>query len=259
MHIYMLSLFPKMFEGPFNESIVKRAVDRGLVQIDIYNIRDYAQDKHKVVDDYPYGGGAGMVMKPEPLFDAVEAVKKNIASQVHKEGSLSGGEAQDSTSVILLTPQGRLFQQKMAGELAQKPNLILVCGHYEGVDERVREHLVTDEISIGDYVLTGGELAAMVVVDAVVRLLPGALGSSASAEDGSHVMGLLQYPQYTRPPSFRGWEVPATLLSGNHDAIARWRRKQSILRTLKRRPDLLMQAPLTDEERQFVEEEKGAV
>ena len=235
MKIHILTLFSDMFTGPFSESIIKRAIDRGLVTIAIYNIRDYTSDKHHVVDDSPYGGGPGMVLKPEPLFAAVEAIR---------------GEAE--LPVILLTPQGRLFNQRAAEELSHYEEMILICGHYEGVDERVREHLVTDEISIGDYILSGGELAAMVVVDALVRQLPGALGSEESVEEDSHATGLLEYPQYTRPQSFRGWEVPEVLLSGNHAAIARWRREQSLRRTIKRRPDLLERAALSDEERRVI-------
>lgn len=236
MRIDILTLFPNMFSGPFNESIIKRAIDRQLVSIVIHNLRDYTSDKHRIVDDSPYGGGPGMVLKPEPLFAAVEAIK---------------GGAQ--IPVILLTPQGRLFDQRAAEELATYDQMILICGHYEGVDERVREHLVSDEISIGDYVLSGGELAAMVVVDAVVRQLPGALGSEASAGEDSHASGLLEYPQYTRPQLFRGWGVPEVLLSGNHAKIARWRREQSLLRTLRRRPDLVEGAELSTEERRLIE------
>ena len=191
----------------------------------MHNIRDYTHDKHHTVDDYPYGGGAGMVLKPDPIFEAVESIKKEA-----------------ETPVILLTPQGRLFCQKIAQELANYRRLILICGHYEGVDERVSEHLVTDEISIGDYVLSGGEPAAVVVIDGVVRLLPGVLGSAESLLDDSHVSGLLEYPQYTRPPVFRGWSVPEVLLSGNHARIAEWRHEQAIRRTMKRRPELLEKA-----------------
>jgi tRNA (guanine37-N1)-methyltransferase len=227
-----------MFTAPLGESIVRRAIDRGLVQITIYNIRDYATDRHHVVDDSPYGGGPGMVLKPEPLFKAVEAVL--------------GEKGESRLPVLLLTPQGRLFDQQAAQELARYREMVLICGHYEGVDERVRERLVTDEISIGDYILSGGELAAMVVVDAVVRQLPGVLGSEASVVEDSHVGGLLEYPQYTRPQSFRGWEVPEVLLSGNHAAIARWRREHSLRRTIRRRPDLLERAALSEEERRLV-------
>ena len=230
MHIDILTLFPEMFQGPFNFSILKRAIDHGLVSINIHNIRDYTHDKHRTVDDYAYGGGAGMILKPEPIFEAVESIKSGIKQEI---GELP---------VILLTPQGRLFSQQIAQELSTYSRLILICGHYEGVDERVREHLVTDEISIGDYVLSGGELAAMVVVDAVVRLLPGVLGSEASLVDDSHVAGLLEYPQYTRPVEYRGWSVPEVLLSGNHAQIAKWRREQAIRRTQERRPELLDKA-----------------
>ena len=235
MKIHILTLFPDMFAGPFAESIIGRAVNQGLVSIDIYNIRDYAHDKHHVVDDSPYGGGPGMVLKPEPLFEAVEAVREGI-----------------EIPVVLLTPQGRLFNQGVAEELAGREEIILICGHYEGVDERVRQHLVTDEVSIGDYVLSGGEFAAMVVVDAVVRQLPGALGSEESVGDDSHATGLLEYPQYTRPQSFRGWEVPQILLSGNHAEIERWRRGQSLRRTAERRPDLIERAALSEEDRKLM-------
>jgi len=239
MHIHILTLFPNMFSGPFAESIIKRAMDRGLVEISIHNIRDYTWDKHHVVDDYPYGGGQGMVLKPGPIFQAVEAIK---------------GESE--MPVILLTPQGGLFHQRVAEELAKYEEIILICGHYEGVDERVREHLATDEISIGDYILSGGELAAMVVVDAVVRQLPGALGAEGAVREDSHSSGLLEYPQYTRPRVFRRWEVPTVLLSGNHAEIAKWRREQSLLRTLGRRPDLLEGADLSPEERRLLERGK---
>ncbi len=239
MRIDILSLFPKMFDGPFDESIVKRAVDRGLVSLFIHNFREFAHDKHNTVDDYSFGGGEGMVLKPEPLFEAVESIKGTM-------GDSAG-------PVILLTPQGRLFCHQIAQELSKEQNLVLICGHYEGVDERVREHLVTDEISIGEYVLTGGELAAMVVVDSVVRLLPGALGSEQAASEDSYAKGFLEYPQYTRPRVYRGWEVPEVLLSGNHQEIARWRWEQAIERTLLRRPDLLAKASLSKEERELAD------
>lgn len=251
MRIDILTLFPGMFNGPFSESIIQRAIDQRLVSIVIHNIRDYAKDKHGTVDDYPYGGGAGMVLKPEPVFEAVGSIQREIYNQNCLVGINAG-----SSKVILLTPQGRLFRQEVARELAKHSHLILICGHYEGIDERVREHLVTDEISIGDYVLSGGELAAMVLVDAVVRLIPGVLGSAASAEEDSHVHGLLEYPQYTRPSIYRGWAVPEVLLSGNHGQIARWRRQQSLLRTLRRRPELLESASLTSEERQLLDTER---
>lgn len=221
MRIDILTLFPGMFRGPFEESIIKRAVERGLLEIGIHNIRDFAPGRHRVADDYPYGGGAGMVMKPEPVFAAVEAVRR------------------PDSRVILMTPQGRLFTQSTAQDLSRLDHLVLLCGHYEGVDERVRDHLVDDELSIGDYVLTGGELPAMVVVDAVARLVPGVLGAGESAVEESFAAGLLEYPHYTRPPDFRGWRVPQVLLSGNHARISRWRREQSLLRTLRRRPELL--------------------
>ena len=228
-----------MFTGPFSESIVKRAGDKGLIHIRIHNIRDFARDRNHVVDDYAYGGGPGMVMKPGPVFEAVEAVRGPTADP-------------SRSSVILLSPQGRVFNQSIAQELTALDEMTLICGHYEGVDERVREHLATDDISIGDYVITGGELAAMVVVDAVARLIPGSLGSEDSAREDSLADGLLQHPQYTRPPSYRGWPVPDVLLSGNHAAIAEWRRHQTLLRTLKRRPDLLEKAHLTDEDWAFL-------
>jgi len=243
VHIDILTLFPEMFQGPFSTGIFKRAIDQKLVSVGIHNIRDYTHDKHHTVDDYPYGGGAGMILKPEPIFEAVELIKSGIHSE-QEDGVLP---------IILLTPQGRPFSQQIAHELSKYSNLILICGRYEGVDERVCEHLVTDEISIGDYVLSGGELAAMVVVDAVVRLLPGVLGSEVSSWDESHTTGLLEYPQYTRPAVYREWSVPEVLLSGNHAQVAKWRREQAILRTLKRRPELLDKANLCLEERQLAD------
>jgi len=225
MHFDVFTLFPDMFQGPFTESILKRAQERGLLSIALHDIRAVATDKHHIVDDYPYGGGAGMVMKPEPIFAAIEAVY-------------------ESGPIILLTPQGRLFNQQIARALAQEQRVTLLCGHYEGIDERVRQHLVTDEISIGDYVLTGGELAAMVVVDAVSRLIPGVLGADASIQEESHSGNLLEYPHYTRPPEFRGWRVPDILLSGHHAQVARWRRKESLRRTRERRPDLFARVDL---------------
>ena len=241
MRVDIFSLFPEMFKGPCDNSMLKLAKKQGLVDINIHNIRDYTHDRHHTTDDYAYGGGAGMIIKPEPVFEAVETVKIN-APEMHGK----------KASVILLTPQGRKFCQPIANELAGYDWLFLVCGHYEGVDERIREYLATDEISIGDYVLTGGEPAAIVVVDAVVRLLPGVLGSGESLLDESHTAGLLEYPQYTRPELFREWKVPEILLSGNHGEIARWRRQQAIKRTLERRPDLLAEADLTQQERKYV-------
>ena len=247
MRIDILTLFPQMFQSPFSVGIIKRAINRKLVWVNIHNIRDYTHDKHHTADDYPYGGGAGMVLKPEPIFEAVESIKSDISLK----------RVVGASPIILLTPQGRLFSQQVALELSKYGHLILICGHYEGIDERVREYLVTDEISIGDYVVSGGELAAMVVVDAVVRLLPGVLGSEASALDDSHATGLLEYPQYTRPPVYRGWAVPKVLLSGNHAQIAKWRSEQAIIRTLKRRPELLDKANLCLEEGQLVERLKN--
>lgn len=244
MRIDVLTIFPQMFDVPFSFGIFKRAIDQKLVNINLHNIRDYTHDKHHTVDDYPYGGGPGMVFKPEPIFEAVAAVKAEVAAEP---------EATEPP-VILLTPQGRLFNQQIAMELSCYRHLIMLCGHYEGVDERVVEHLVTDEISIGDYVLTGGELPALVVIDAVIRLLPGVLGSEESAQEDSHVNGLLEYPQYTRPPVFRDWPVPEALLSGNHAQIARWRRQQVIRRTLERRPDLIDTSKLGQEEKLLVEQ-----
>jgi tRNA (guanine37-N1)-methyltransferase len=236
MRIDVLTLFPQLFDILLSQSILKRAVEQKLVKINLVNFRDYAHDKHHTVDDYSYGGGPGMVLKPEPIFEAVDAIKVTL-------------NLKDAcpVPVILLSPAGRLFTQKVAGELAKYDHLILICGHYEGVDERVREHLATDEISIGDYVLTGGELPAMVVIDAVARLLPGVLAETSALEE-SHSEGLLEYPQYTRPPAYQGWPVPEVLLSGNHTRIARWRREQAIQRTAERRPELLEKASLTPKE-----------
>jgi tRNA (guanine37-N1)-methyltransferase len=230
MHFDIFTLFPGMFTGPFDESILKRAQERGLLSIALHNIRDATSDKHHIVDDYPYGGGAGMVMKPEPIFKAIEAV--------HQDGP-----------VIYLTPQGRLFNQEIARDLAQEERITLLCGHYEGIDERVCQHLVTDEISLGDYVLTGGELAAMILVDAVSRLLPGVLAEDSTAEE-SHTSHTLEYPQYTRPLDFRGWKVPDILLSGHHENVAKWRRKEALRRTRERRPDLFVQLDLSSKQDQ---------
>lgn len=242
MRFDILTIFPGMFAGPLSESILKRAQEKGIISINVHNIRDWACDKHRTTDDYPYGGGVGMVMKPEPIFSAVE----DIVSQV----SLPPGEC---SQIILLSPSGRIFNQAIAQALAEKKHLVLICGRYEGVDERVREHLATDEISIGDYVLSGGELPAMVLVDAVSRLVPGVLGAAESTIEESFAQGLLEYPQYTRPPVFRGWSVPDVLLSGNHAAIARWRREQALRRTFERRPDLLSHAELSDEDRLYLQ------
>ena len=241
MRIDILTLFPEMFAGPFDASIVARARAAGVLEIALHNPRDYATDKHHIVDDYAYGGGPGMVMKPEPIFACVDAVRPM---------------ADPPGRVVLLTPQGRLLNHQVVVELAAEQRLIVICGHYEGVDERVRDALVDDEISIGDYVLSGGEPAAMVLVDAVARHQPGVLGSELSLEEESHAQGLLEYPQYTRPPDFRGMAIPDVLLSGHHAEIAKWRRRQSVLRTARRRPDLLASAELTAEERQAVENER---
>lgn len=238
MQIDVLTLFPAMFEGPFTESILKRAQEKRLLSLHLHDIRNYTSDKHRSVDDTPYGGGGGMVMMPGPLIEAVEAVRG----------------ADTHVPVVLLTPQGRVFTQRVAQELAQHPRLLLICGRYEGVDERVRQTVVTDEISIGDYVLTGGELAAMVIVDAVARLIPGVLGARWGAQEDSHAMGLLEYPHYTRPPEYRGLAVPDVLLAGDHAAIERWRRLEAIRRTWRRRPDLLLNAELSPEERWFLAE-----
>ena len=242
MRIDILTLFPEMFASPFGCGIFKRATEQGLVSMHVRNIRDYTHDRHHTVDDTPFGGGAGMVLKPEPIFESVEAVKAEW--EVPDAGQMP---------VILLSPQGRLFSQLVAQELSRHSHMILICGRYEGVDERVAQYVATDEISIGDYVLSGGELAAMVIVDTVVRLLPGVVGSTESVLEESHTTGLLEYPQYTRPAMYRGWEVPPVLLSGNHAEIVRWRRKQALLRTLQRRPELLSKAALCVEERQLVE------
>jgi tRNA (guanine37-N1)-methyltransferase len=277
----VFTLFPEVIEPYLQSSILQRARQRGLVEVALYNIRDWTADKHHITDDEPYGGGGGMVMKPEPIFTSVESVLG----------------APPACPVILLTPQGRLFTQEVAFELAgpalrsftqsgeevlqtetdavlpeppetgpvnegqpEPARLALICGRYEGFDERVREHLATDEISIGDYVLTGGELAAMVVIDSVTRVIPGVLGDPTGAMDDSHASGLLEYPHYTRPPEFRGWRVPDILLSGDHAKVDRWRREQALLRTRQRRPDLLARASLTPKDREFLrklEEREG--
>ncbi len=225
MKIHIVTAFPKFFEKPLDESMMKRARQREIVQIHVYDLRDFTTDKHRSVDDYPYGGGPGMIMKPEPFFACVEHIRA--------QHDLSGAR------VILLSPQGETFSQKKANELAQEPALIFLCGHYKGIDERVHQYLATEELSIGDYVLTGGELPALVVIDAVVRLLPGVLGDLDSAVGDSFQTGRLDYPHYTRPEEFRGWRVPEVLLSGHHARIAEWRREQAEVRTKSRRGDLL--------------------
>lgn len=241
MRLDVLTLFPKMFSSPFEESILGRAIEKGLIQIRIINIRDFALDKHQVVDDTPYGGGQGMVMKVEPIARSIGSIKSE----------------DPSARVIYLTPQGKPFDQEQAQALASQAHLVFLCGRYEGIDERVRDLFVDEEISIGDYVLTGGELAAMVVIDAISRLLPGVLGSDRSAIEDSFFNSLLEYPQYTRPYDFRGSLVPEVLLSGNHLAISQWRQKEALKRTWVRRPDLLAKAPLSEEDRRILKEIQG--
>ncbi len=236
MRIEILTLFPEMFPGYLNSSILQRAQDAGHLQLFLHDIRDFARDKHRITDEPPYGGGGGMVLKPEPIFAAVEAL-------------LDGAR---QTPVILMTPQGRPLTQQVVQELAGEDRLILLCGRYEGVDERVRQHLVTDEISIGDYVLTGGELAAMIIVDAVSRLIPGVLGGEGAADHDSYATGVLEGPHFTRPEQFRGWSVPDVLRSGHQANIERWRREQALRRTWQRRPDLLLTANLSEEDKQFL-------
>lgn len=236
MRFDILTLFPEMFSSYWSESILKRAQSAELLQLHLHNFREYATDKHKTADDTPFGGGGGMVLKPAPIFDCVEAIvgtEKNVP-------------------IILMTPQGRPFTQRVAEELVQHPRLVLICGRYEGFDERIRQHLATDEISLGDYVLTGGELAAMVIVDAVARLIPGVLGFEDAAAQDSHATGLLEGPHYTKPISFRGWEVPPILRSGNLKAISRLHREQALRRTWERRPDLLLSAELSPEDQRFL-------
>jgi tRNA (guanine37-N1)-methyltransferase len=228
-----------MFDGPLTESILKRAAENGYITVRCHNIRDYATDKHRTADDAPYGGGTGMIMKVDPLAGCIESVKAE----------------RPLARVILTTPRGRIFTQQVARDLAAEPGLIIICGRYEGVDERVSELYVDDEISLGDFVITGGELAAMVMVDAVSRFVPGVLGGAGAAENDSFGDGLLEYPQYTRPPEFRGIKVPEALLSGNHAEIERWRRREALRKTRKARPELLAQARLSDEERRWLAEE----
>jgi tRNA (guanine37-N1)-methyltransferase len=237
MRFDIFTLFPEMFPPYLNESILKRAQESALLEIGLHNIRDWATDKHKMTDDEPYGGGGGMVMKPEPIFNAVEDVLGKPPA----------------CPVVLLTPQGRPFTQDVAGELAQESHLGLLCGRYEGVDERVRQHLISDEISFGDFVLTGGEIPALAIIDAVTRLIPGVLGDPEATQKDSHSSGLLEHPHYTRPSEFRGWEVPEVLRSGDHGKIAKWRRMQALKRTAERRPDLFKKLELTEEEQEFLD------
>ncbi|MFE0503530.1 tRNA (guanosine(37)-N1)-methyltransferase TrmD [Peribacillus butanolivorans] len=239
MKIDVLSLFPEMFAGVFGSSILKKAAEKQAVSYNVTNFRDYADNKHSTVDDYPYGGGAGMVLKAQPIFDAVEALK---------------GHAEQTPRVVLLCPQGERYTQRKAEEFAKEDHLIFICGHYEGYDERIREHVVTDEISIGDFVLTGGELGAMVIIDSVVRLLPGVLGNVDSPILDSYSSGLLEHPHYTRPADFRGMKVPDPLISGNHKKIDEWRMKESLRRTWNRRPDLLESYELSDVEKKLLSE-----
>lgn len=243
MQFEVFTLLPEIFPPYLQSSILQRARQRGLIDVRIHNIRDYTHDRHHTTDDTPYGGGGGMVMKPEPVFEAVEAVLGTANSQAQPV----------PVPIILLTPQGRVFTQRVAEELVGHERIALLCGRYEGVDERIREHLVTDEISIGDYVLTGGELPALLVIDAVSRLIPGVLGDPTGAQDDSHSMGLLEYPHYTKPAEFRGWRVPDVLLSGDHGKIETWRREQALTRTFRKRPDMLEKAELSEKDKKFVE------
>lgn len=236
----VLSIFPEMFHSPLNFSLLKKAQEKGLIEIDLHDIRDWAEDKHNMTDDAPYGGGCGMVMKVEPLERALAAVKR----------------ADVQSLVLLMTPQGETFNQKIATRLAEEKHIIMICGRYEGVDERIREHLADREISIGDYILTGGELSALVVIDAVSRLIPGVLGNDASAATESFSQGLLEYPQYTRPADYKGWRVPDVLVSGNHAQIERWQRIEAIKRTWLRRPDLLEKIELSEEDKTNLEKIK---
>ena len=247
MQFEVFTLLPEVFSPYLESSILQRARQRGLIDVRVHNIRDYTHDKHHTTDDTPYGGGGGMVMKPEPVFEAVESVL-GIGSDHAQPAAIP---------VILLTPQGRVFTQRAAEELSRHERIALLCGRYEGVDERIREHLVTDEISVGDYVLTGGELPALLIIDAVSRLIPGVLGDPTGAEDDSHSMGLLEYPHYTKPSEFRGWKVPDVLLSGDHGKIETWRREQALTRTLKKRPDMIEKADLSEAEKRFLENLKS--
>lgn len=247
MEFTVFTLFPEMFQSVIRESIMRRALDSGAVSVSLVNFRDFAQDKHHTVDDYPFGGGAGMLLKPAPLFEAVEAMKASESDECNGEAG------PESPRIVLLSPQGRPFTHKVAVELATYSRVFLICGHYEGFDERIRSHLVDDEISLGDFVLTGGEIAAMAVMDAVIRLVPGVLGNHGSAGDDSFAADLLEYPQYTRPADYRGWTVPPVLLSGNHQAVEAWRRRHALYRTWVRRPDLLRHATLSVHELQLIE------
>lgn len=239
LYIHILTLFPEFFTGPLNVSIIQRAIKKGLIKVDLVNIRDFSRDKHKKVDDYPYGGGCGMVMKPEPIFEAVEFAKRTVDVSKRR--------------IILLSPQGKPFNNKKAKELSSTEHIILICGHYEGIDERVKT-IITDEISIGDFVLTGGEIPALALIDATMRFVPGVLGSSKSAEDETFSDGLLEYPQYTRPRIYQDLEVPKVLLSGDHKKIARFRRKEALKRTLQKRPDLFKKLDLSDTDKELLDD-----
>ncbi len=258
MQFEVFTLLPEVFPSYLETSIIKRARERGLIRVDVHNIRDYTHDKHHTTDDTPYGGGGGMVMKPEPVFEAVETVL-GLASPFDETQDTPPTQPTTAPNipVILLTPQGRVFNQSIAEELSRYPRIALICGRYEGVDERIRQHLVTDEISIGDYVLTGGELPALILIDAIARLLPDVLGDPTGAEDDSHAMGLLEYPHYTRPPEFRGVKVPEVLLSGDHAKIEKWRREQALLRTFNKRPDMLEKTELSKADLKFIESLKS--
>jgi tRNA (guanine37-N1)-methyltransferase len=249
MRIDVLTLLPDVVRPYLDESILGRAQELGAVSFFLHNIRDHATGNHRITDEPPYGGGGGMVLKPEPIFTAVKAIAASKASPVKEEG---GDPSLEYGPIILLTPQGRRFDQSVAQELSQHEELILICGRYEGVDERVRRHLATDEISIGDYVLTGGELAAMVLIDAVVRLVPGVLGAENAAGNDSFATGLLEGPHYTRPHTFRSWQVPELLRSGHDANIKRWRRQQALRRTWWRKPELLLTARLTESDKLFL-------
>lgn len=248
MRFDILTLFPEMFGGVFDASIIKRAQEKGFVEIALSNIRDYAPGKHRVTDDTPYGGGGGMIMKPEPIFNAVESI---LQIDIPGEG-YQALHRQGYPPIILLTPQGQLLKQPLAHQLAAHERLLLICGRYEGVDERVRQYLATHELSIGDYVLSGGEIAAMALVDALTRLIPGVLGDDEATAKDSHADGLLEHPHYTRPAEYRGHPVPEILLSGHHAKQEQWRRQQSLARTLARRPDLLATANLSEADRKYL-------
>ena len=241
MRFHVVTIFPEMFDGLLDVGVLKRAINNRLIEVNLTDIRDFTTDKHRSVDDYQFGGGSGMLLKPDPLFKSVESIQQQQSLDIN-------------VPVILMSPQGRTLSQKIVEDLSRFENLVLICGRYEGVDERVREHLVTDEISIGDYVLSGGELAAMVLIETISRLIPGVLGSIESAEDDSFTSELLQNPQYTRPSLFRDWSVPEVLLSGDHKEIEKWRRQEALRRTHQRRPDLLDKNKLTKDELSFIKE-----